>query len=211
MDFGYIFANVIFKRLQIKIGTLNCFRLYSILSLIFSLMIIFFTEIKIVMIIFFIAGFKHQLVSLTSIHYITFSFPKSRVEYTGKVFMSSSFCMILLALSSIFIINPKNLPKSEKLELPNGNTEEFFSKDISLRIVYFFQIYGFLNFIFPLMCTFLLPKTNNFKDEENDKDTNLNLMLGDSIIFFSHQNSDSIVNEDASEKNMIKLEENLGK
>jgi hypothetical protein len=95
--------------------------------------------------------------------------------------------MILMALSTMFLINPSNASKTEKHQLSDGLSEEYFSKDIAVRIIYFFQLYGLLNFSIPLIGSFLLKNNPLSKTDKKCSDVLSLVSNTDSILFYSQE------------------------
>jgi hypothetical protein len=93
-----------------------------------------------------------------------------------------------MALSTMFIINPTNVPKTQKHQLSDELSEEYFSKDIAMRVIYFFQLYGFFNFSIPLVCSFLLNNNRLSNTGEESSDVLSVVSNTNSVLFYSQEN-----------------------
>ena len=172
LDIGLLFSGIIFPQSVKKIGLNNCFRFYSIVCALVMLIFIYFTNIWMVSLGYFLIGYCHQLINMSIIYSLNMKFKDNLVKYTGYVFTGTSASCIFWAYLTYRIINPNNQVKTETQILSGGEIEKYFSYDIAVNLQTFFFIYGLVNVICPLITSIFFSLNINDPDESLIDDSN---------------------------------------
>jgi hypothetical protein len=102
------------------------------------------------------AGFCHQLITITILHVLNHKYFTNVVKYTGYVFTGSAISFCIWGLLISLILNPFNLPKSESYTFENGAIENYFPYEVSRNFPKFCFLYASFAFVISFFVSFNL-------------------------------------------------------
>jgi hypothetical protein len=183
LDIGIIVANFVFERMVKICNVQNVLRIYSIMVFVNMYFMANYPFILYAHMTNFIAGFCHQLLTVSIIYILTKKYQGNLTTFTGYVFSGSALAICVWGMMFSLVVNPKNLPKDRYSILVSGEKEYYFPSEVSNNFPKWCYIYGLFNLLVPIISSFFI----NLKKPEDDS---LNESLsGD------HDSSHSILSE----------------
>jgi MFS family permease len=155
LDLGMVFSNYFIMNLISKFGIRTTLQIGGNISMLASILAIFFTNIFVTYFVYLLFGGVYQIFTFSTLFYLGLKYEKDLVKYSGYIFTGSSMSYLIFGYGSSLIMNYQNFEESKLIV--SGDLQEYvFPDQVSNRFPIFLGINGLVTIMAAFVTSWIL-------------------------------------------------------